>query len=583
MRFFWFFLLLIPCLCQAQPDSLFKKDELQVVRIHNWYVQTVRQWDSAHAVNALSAFRAKAKRSGDAICQAAAIYYEGQYRAVRLSNHREGLPLMEKGIQLATANNQLQASIYTHHLGFYLFFQMKDYSGALINLLRADEEFDRIGYGHVPEATANLYRLAFVYYHLGNFELALQYCLRAKKLPPTDSYYDLQLTNTIGQCYAKMLRPDSALYYYQRTYTVARASRSVSWVGIASGNIGFLYLQQQEYEKARPYYNEYYSNSVETKTWICEAEALTGLARIDLETGAPDAAMAKLKAASHLFDSATARASLPVENFQRLQFLFDTYTKLYQKRGDFTEAFVSQQRSSAIKDSINSRALQAGTATVREQVLAEKHLGEQRLLESMRKSDLLKRQFLLLVVILIAIIGILLYGRLLARFKRNKEVHREKEAMLLSENAQMHADLENSQTSLRQYTESLVQKTQLLQQLETRLADIHAQQAPVTDEQLDSLRTLTRASILTPEEWTNFRILFEKVHPDFFQRLKEKYPGVSPAETRVLALTRLGLSTFEMAAMLGVNIDTIKKTRQRLRKCLDLPQQASITDFVQHV
>ena len=84
-------------------------------------------------------------------------------------------------------------------------------------------------------------------------------------------------------------------------------------------------------------------------------------------------------------------------------------------------------------------------------------------------------------------------------------------------------------------------------------------------------------------DWENFSHLFDKVHTGFLVKLKEKFPHLTPAEVRLLSLTRLKLSTKEMASMLGVSADTIKKTRQRLRKKIDLAEDQSLEDIVGYI
>ena len=74
--------------------------------------------------------------------------------------------------------------------------------------------------------------------------------------------------------------------------------------------------------------------------------------------------------------------------------------------------------------------------------------------------------------------------------------------------------------------------------------------------------------------------MFDQVHPGFFIRLKEKLNDLTPAETRLLALTKLQLAPKEMAAMLGISYDAIKKSRQRLRKKINLPEEGSLDELV---
>lgn len=97
------------------------------------------------------------------------------------------------------------------------------------------------------------------------------------------------------------------------------------------------------------------------------------------------------------------------------------------------------------------------------------------------------------------------------------------------------------------------------------------------------LSELLHSTILTDADWNRFKRLFEKVHEGFLVRLKDRFPDLTPAETRLLALTRLHLSTKEMADMLGVKPHSIKKTRQRLRKKIHLGEEESFEDHLEQI
>ncbi len=58
-----------------------------------------------------------------------------------------------------------------------------------------------------------------------------------------------------------------------------------------------------------------------------------------------------------------------------------------------------------------------------------------------------------------------------------------------------------------------------------------------------------------------------------------KMPDLSAADTRLIALTKLQLPPKDMAAMLGVSYDAIKKARQRLRKKINLPEEGSLDEL----
>ena len=76
------------------------------------------------------------------------------------------------------------------------------------------------------------------------------------------------------------------------------------------------------------------------------------------------------------------------------------------------------------------------------------------------------------------------------------------------------------------------------------------------------------------------KTLFEKIHPLFFQQLKQKAADITLAEQRMAALTRLQLTSKQMAAMLGISVDSVHKTRQRLRQRLQLSNDINLDEYI---
>ena len=82
------------------------------------------------------------------------------------------------------------------------------------------------------------------------------------------------------------------------------------------------------------------------------------------------------------------------------------------------------------------------------------------------------------------------------------------------------------------------------------------------------------------EAWTQFSNYFNKVHPDFTQKLLKKYPTLSPAELKLASFLRLELSTKEIASITFLASTSIKTSRNRLRKKLNLSFTENLTTFL---
>ncbi|MBL0048052.1 MAG: hypothetical protein IPP32_08165 [Bacteroidetes bacterium] len=104
-----------------------------------------------------------------------------------------------------------------------------------------------------------------------------------------------------------------------------------------------------------------------------------------------------------------------------------------------------------------------------------------------------------------------------------------------------------------------------------------------SDEKLqkdNSLTKLINKGLNHDKEWTDFNSHFESINKNFYARLKQSYPDISPNDLRICALIKLNLSTKEMAGILNISPDSVKTARYRLRKKLQLNTEDNLTDFI---
>ena len=145
----------------------------------------------------------------------------------------------------------------------------------------------------------------------------------------------------------------------------------------------------------------------------------------------------------------------------------------------------------------------------------------------------------------------------------------------------MEEELINSKKLLDTYTQSMLEKSALLQQFESEIEKLkNLKSKELYEEKIERLNELTKATILTEEDWKKFQELFEQVHKGFFIRLKDKLPHLTHAEIRLLCLTKLKLNPKEMAGILAISSETIIKTRYRLNKKLSLSDEKDIDSIV---
>lgn len=80
--------------------------------------------------------------------------------------------------------------------------------------------------------------------------------------------------------------------------------------------------------------------------------------------------------------------------------------------------------------------------------------------------------------------------------------------------------------------------------------------------------------------WTVFQENFDLIHENFFRKLKERYPQLTPSDLRLCALLRLNYSSKDIANMLNLTLRGVEAARYRLRKKLSLQEEENLVDFM---
>ncbi|MEI7662971.1 MAG: response regulator [Bacteroidota bacterium] len=81
-------------------------------------------------------------------------------------------------------------------------------------------------------------------------------------------------------------------------------------------------------------------------------------------------------------------------------------------------------------------------------------------------------------------------------------------------------------------------------------------------------------------DWYRIKAHFEKIHPGFFDRLRAKFPQLTPNDHKLCALLRMNLNTKEISHILKITAPSTEISRIRLRKKLELPKGINLTQFI---
>ncbi|AEV99132.1 Tetratricopeptide TPR_1 repeat-containing protein [Niastella koreensis GR20-10] len=514
--------------------------------------------DSTQAFVALNRMYQWATNIHDMPLKIFSVMAMGDYLKEYFSNQRNGKALEYFTTALNMASQlelkESEAEIY-NNMG-WLYYKQDKFPQAFEYMIRANNIIQKIGYENYPHASRYLYDLGYIYCDFGNYEKARLYLTEAIRYSFSNSLYAIRTLNTLGLAYRELKQYDSAILYFNRGLDTARAIHNVAWTGILSGNLGSVYYFLKHYDEAVPLLKTDYELSMASREWTSAANTIIMLADLDLDKHLVQAAALKLDEARDVLSRQTDRRPFVYYALQKAR-LFK-----YQKRYDSAFAYLDTARR--VVGKLNQRRDALVFSQAEQKVAVELHLSEIKLLESEKSKMVLVRNFIIVVILLVLIIAAQLIFRQQLKQKKNKEL------------------LNNAVRQLHYYIESVREKNQLINQFKQEIELLHAQpeQYIMLQEKEEIAAKLKQYSILTENDWNEFRNLFEKVQIGFFSTLKQRFPDLTPSEQRLLALMKLNLSKREMAGMLGIAPDSIKKTRQRIRKKINVIDDVALEELV---
>ncbi|TMI61303.1 MAG: transcriptional regulator [Bacteroidetes bacterium] len=421
--------------------------------------------------------------------------------------------------------------------------------------------YEKLSY---PVGPAQYQFLAELLYRVREYDESIRYGKKAittwQSFPTEFKSYTVSCMNTVALGFHRQQVYDSALIFYNRALDLAKQIKDTVWTGIVSGNIGQIFYAQGKYDTAYALLKGDYNASKAKKYFDNAGNSLQWAARTNLALGNKASALAEVREAFQLLKQ------WPDANYLRNTYY--TATQIFRELGNYDSAFYYNNLWSRINDSLEKVVATSSLAISKAKLNDETSRYNIQNLNKEKRSQLLFRNIIIASIIILFLIVVLAVNRQRLRQKlKTEKVEQEK---LL-----MEQEVTSAKDQLKMFTENLVEKTNLIEKLE-----LQAKGKQATSEQQEIISELSRQTILTEEDWNKFKSLFEKIHPGFFINLQEKVSDITVAELRMAALTRLHLSTSQIASILGISANSVYKTKQRLRQRLNIDAEVSIEEAI---
>ncbi len=249
--------------------------------------------------------------------------------------------------------------------------------------------------------------------------------------------------------------------------------------------------------------------------------------------------------------------------------------------GNYQQALTWLDKSYALRDSLYNEEKGRAMTEVREEYEAEKR--EQEIEFLTEKSELENTRNAAIGFSLLSIIGIISLLWMKQRNAQKKEYELLEKDKVITE---QHLEASKTETEylkkeLTNYALHLSQKNEFLNQIKGEMAEVRSKVGNQEAlKHINQMGSKIYQNVSVAKEKEEFEAHVEHVCEGFFQRLDDKFPGLTRQEKRLAALVRLNLSSKDIANIFSITPKSVDQGRYRLRKKLNLNSNSSLTSYL---
>ena len=408
--------------------------------------------------------------------------------------------------------------------------------------------------------------LGNLYQQLNDYEKSLSHYYKVLKISRENNLdiHTAHAYNNIGNIYLKTKDYDHALNNFNSAIAIKKKLNELNGLAISYANKASVYQHKMLFDSALIFSQQSLTIHSQTRNLYQKSATLKSIGEIYLK-------MNKInKAEQYLIKSAEVADS--IYSLPQLQKAYLALSHFYESINNTDKALHYFKEQSILKDSILNLEKQKAISEIETKYKVSEN---EKTISQLNSDNLLKRNqltkvisgLILCIFLAISIISIVI-------LKKNKE--RE---LFKKNNEMLSIKMDYNQKLLKLNAQNLMEKNKVIEELNAQLI---SQEIPNSEgqENHEELGKLLSLKIISDKDWDDFKAHFENVFPGFIMKLRNTHSNLTAGEQRLFLLTKLKFDSKEIANILGISMDSVRKSRYRLKKKLQLEEDTEFEQFV---
>lgn len=548
-------------------------------------------------------------------------YYWGEMKSLQLAgelyqmlgNRDSCTHFIRRSIELSQEEEDTKETAISHSILARLEQQLGRYPHAI-------RLFDTtLSMFHQIEDTSNvawtLYDMSWVYMLSDDLDSAMVHAISSMKY--AEAIRDTQLMggsyNTIGTIHKKIGNYKKSEAIYLKCINIYEGLGQYEHLLTgAYNNLGLLYKAQNKIELSLEYYdkmeaiaNKYQDETALLTVWInkgslyndtkrySEAEHILSNAivlakKLNMSIQLADATNSlantyigqrKYELAKPLIDKAIS-LSMAIGSWENEMKAQETAKEYCQKKGNAECAIIAMERIVVLRDSLFQDDMASQVNMLQQKYETAKHEATILRLDAERTALQARQQLIKFGVLSLLLLGsVLFYGHYQRNQKEKIRLDAERQ-LAIDDHKKVQADLDKKSKELTTNILQLAERNKQLQSYRSELIQIGKLSNKESKLLTDRLVRRVDSAIDDNTVWNRLTEEFKLVHGDFLNSLGPQGVSYSKAELKLIVLLKMNLSSKEIAQILHISGEGVKKARQRLRKKLNLDTTQNLQEYI---
>lgn len=492
------------------------------------------------------------------------VYLEASSNYVQSNNDSTLLPKVKATLNmLDSASYPREFALSQLSLGL-LYTMQGDYVEAFIASSRAMEYFKTLN--DTVFITKTLILLGDIYTYIRSFKLSENYFRRAALLTKPEQQEYNQILYGRARIHFSLQQTDSVVPILLKIISLSKQQEDMFWLTNGYLSMGVCYHMKNMPDSAYNCYMTALNMSKEVNNKRVYFSLYQNLATYhaaysnDFQNAVYYYRLAKREAADN-------------NNIDQLAYVYYGLAKTFELFNCIDSAYFYLNLYNDLKDGLSSNAKTIETYRAYISLMLASSDKELEITKQLVTSK--NRQIWFVVFLSIAVALLLVFLLAIMKQKQNAvilQVEQDKEIQRLQDEK-----IDSQSRELVSHALHLSQKNDILQKIYTHTNTM------LNEGGVKEIQQILKNNLSVDRAWETFMLHFNRVHPNFFERLKLMTPGLTENNLRLCAYFRVGLSTKDIAQILSTTADTIKRSRNRMKNKIGLRDVDSLDDFLRSI